>query len=82
MQDQLSLHISDAHHENTHVEFCLVSAIDSVAVTEEQFTLRHVRKLAKELIELLLALVQFATAIVVNTEKSHDTVNDEKAIVI
>ena len=40
------------------------------------------RQLRKELVELLLSLIQLATADVVHTEQGHDAVDDEKAILI
>jgi hypothetical protein len=40
------------------------------------------RQLGQELIELLLALIEFTTTGVVDAEKRHDTVDDEKAVLV
>jgi hypothetical protein len=39
-------------------------------------------QLRKELVELLLALVQLTTASIVDSEQGHDTVDDEKSILV
>jgi hypothetical protein len=45
-------------------------------------TFSDMRQLRKELVELLLALVQFTTASVVDSEQGHNTVNDEKSVFV
>ena len=40
------------------------------------------RQLAQELIQLLLAIGQFAAAAVIDAEAGHDAVDDEEAVVV
>lgn len=45
-------------------------------------TLSHVSQLGEKLIELLLTLVKFTTADVVDAEERHNAIDDEKTVLV
>jgi hypothetical protein len=53
-----------------------------LVVRATELTFGNMRQLGKELVELLLALIEFTTTRVVDTEERHDAVDDEKAVLV
>jgi hypothetical protein len=47
-----------------------------------RLTFSNMRQFREELVELLLALIELTTADVVNTEQSHDAVDDEETVLV
>ena len=67
-------------HEHSDVELWTESARASLGRFRTTFS--DVRELRKELVELLLTLVELTTASVVDAEECHDAVDDEQAVLI
>jgi hypothetical protein len=50
--------------------------------SSSKHTFRNVRQFGKKLVKLLLTLVQFTSSSIVDTEESHDAVDDKKTIFV
>jgi hypothetical protein len=76
----IALHL--VGQENSDIEFWDTSMRRGDIGPYIRHTFSDMRQLRKKLVELLLALVQFTTASVVDSEQGHDAVNDEKSVFV
>jgi hypothetical protein len=67
--------------EDRDVELCTILVTPYIRSISHR-TFSDVGQLREELVELLLSLVELATTGVVDTEESHDTVDDEEAVLV
>jgi hypothetical protein len=67
--------------EHGDVELCITLVVPYVERISWH-TFSDVRQLREKLVELLLTLVELTTTGVVDTEESHDAVDDEEAILV